>query len=138
MKESKYMIISSDTGLYLLDTTKQEVLITVSTEEGYRYNNRVCGFGNKLFYAKWNNRTSTNIYDIETKQSVEKDLKGLLDKDYAGIDCFGDKYLVVTYDNSEQVLLLDHTKEDLPIAFTLNIKSFTINSSSDDCCVVNE
>ena len=61
--------------------------------------------------------------------------------DYAGIDTFKDNYLLVTYDEYNQVLVLDHTQPDLQplINISPNIQPFEYRGCKDyDCCVISE
>ena len=137
------MLIGNGTNLYVIDTLlttlTQKNLKTVIEGEFYTSNNRLCGFKDTLFYALWNDKTNTYRYNVESeKTSNAINLEVKTGKKYAGIDCVGEKYLLVTYYNHDEVLLLDRETPDLKVCFKLKIKPFEYNSIYDDYCFVSE
>ena len=137
------MLIGNGTNLYVIDTLlttlTQNDLKTVIEGEYYCSNNRLCGFKDTLFYAERSDKTNTYRYNVESgAKSGPIDLKVKTGKEYAGIDCVGEKYLLVTYYNHDEVLLLDRETPDLKVCFKLKIKPFEYNDYEDDCCFVSE
>ena len=84
----------------------------------------------------------THLYRINGKHKVIRkiNLKEKTGNNYAGIDTFKDNYLLVTYNEHIQLLVLDHTQPSLQSLFNISpyIQPFEYEMSVCDCCVVSE
>ena len=84
----------------------------------------MCGYKDTLFFAKCDDMVNTYRYNIktgETSNAIDLKKKTGKDKDYAGIDCFGEKYLIVTYYNHDELLVLNRDTPHLDVLNTLKI-----------------